>query len=233
MNPYQLSTRNMKKEKIIAALLALMIGLTANTQTMDEMWESRSSGEEHPNVQWFKDAKFGMFIHWGLYSHLGGEWNGKRYYGSGEWIMNQARIPVKEYEAAAKGFNPVNFDAEEWAQLAKDAGMKYMVITAKHHEGFAMYKSSVSDFNIVDATPYHKDPMKALSEAVRKRGIQFGFYYSQFQDWYEPNGGKNTWDFNESEKDYQKYYNEKAIPQLKEIMTNYGPLGIVWFDTPG
>ncbi|WP_262245166.1 alpha-L-fucosidase [Parapedobacter soli] len=223
----------MKKENMITALLALMICLTANTQTMDEMWDSRSSGEEHPNVQWFKDAKFGMFIHWGLYSHLGGEWNGKRYYGSGEWIMNQARIPVKEYEAAAKGFNPVNFDAEEWAQLAEDAGMKYVVITAKHHEGFAMYKSAVSNFNIVDATPYQKDPMKALSEAVRKRGIQFGFYYSQFQDWYEPNGGKNTWDFNESEKDYQKYYNEKAIPQLKEIMTNYGPLGIVWFDTPG
>src|SRR5690606_19849373 len=144
MNPYQLSTRNMKKEKIIAALLALMIGLTANTQTMDEMWESRSSGEEHPNVQWFKDAKFGMFIHWGLYSHLGGEWNGKRYYGSGEWIMNQARIPVKEYEATAATFNPSRFNADEWSQHTIDSGLKYVVIKTKHYNGYAMYSSNFS-----------------------------------------------------------------------------------------
>ena len=202
-------------------------------QTMDEMWDNRSTEQENNNVQWFKDAKFGLFIHWGLYSHLAGEWNGKRYYGSGEWIMNQAKIPVKLYEEAARSFNPVNFNAEEWAQLAKDAGIKYVVITAKHHEGFAMYDSKVSTFDIVDATPYKKDPMKALAKAVGKQGIPFGFYYSQFQDWHDPNGGKNTWDFDETKKDYQKYYQEKAIPQLKELMTNYGPLGIVWFDTPG
>lgn len=202
-------------------------------QTMDEMWDSRSSGQEHPNIQWFKDAKFGMFIHWGLYAKLAGEWKDKRYYGSGEWIMNQAKIPVAAYKEVAKTFNPVKFNGEEWAQLAQDAGIKYMVITAKHHEGFAMYDSKVTDFDIVDATPYKKDPMKALAAANAKRGIQFGFYYSQFQDWYEPNGGKNSWDFDESKKDYQKYYKEKAIPQLKELLTNYGPLGIVWFDTPG
>lgn len=219
--------------KLILALVLVVAGGAVRAQTMDEMWESRSTGKEHPNIQWFKDAKFGMFIHWGLYSKLAGEWKGKRYYGSGEWIMNQAKIPVSEYRKVASEFNPVNFNADEWAQLAKDAGIKYMVITAKHHEGFAMYKSKVSDFNIVDATPYKKDPMKALAEANAKRGIHFGFYYSQFQDWYEPNGGKNTWDFDESRKDYQKYYREKAIPQLKELLTDYGPLGIVWFDTPG
>lgn len=217
-------------------LLALFLSgsvLQANSQTMDEMWDSRSSDQEHPNIGWFKDAKFGMFIHWGLYSKLAGEWKGKRYYGSGEWIMNQARIPIAEYSKEAATFNPTNFDAEKWAQLAEDAGIKYMVITAKHHEGFSMYDSKVTDFDIVDATPYKKDPMKALAESTRRRGIQLGFYYSQFQDWYEPNGGKNTWDFDESKKDYQQYYNNKAIPQLKELMTNYGPLGIVWFDTPG
>lgn len=218
---------------ILAFLLMVTFMATASAQTMDEMWDSRSSGKEHPNIQWFKDAKFGMFIHWGLYSKLAGEWKGKRYYGSGEWIMSQARIPVAEYKKVAQTFNPVKFNADEWAQLAQDAGIKYMVITAKHHEGFAMYDSKVSDFDIVDATPYKKDPMKALAAATAKRGIQFGFYYSQFQDWYEPNGGKNSWDFDEQKKDYQKYYKEKAIPQLKELLTNYGPLGIVWFDTPG
>lgn len=213
--------------------LSLLFLDSLKAQTMDEMWDNRSSGKEHPNIQWFKDAKFGLFIHWGLYAKLAGEWKGKRYYGSGEWIMNQARIPVSEYKAAAQTFNPVKFNADEWAQLASDAGIKYMVITAKHHEGFAMYNSKASDFNIVAATPYKKDPMKALAAATTKRGIQFGFYYSQFQDWYEPNGGRNTWDFDESKKDYQKYYKEKAVPQLKELMSNYGPLGIVWFDTPG
>lgn len=211
----------------------LVACFTSAAQGMEEMWDSTASKNEHPNIQWFKEAKFGLFIHWGLYSRLAGTWNGKNYYGSGEWIMNQAKIPVKEYRKVAAGFNPVQFNADEWAQLAADAGVKYMVITAKHHEGFSMFDSKVTDFDIVDATPYKKDPMKALSEATRKRGIRFGFYYSQFQDWYEPNGGRNTWDYDESKKDYQLYYRQKAIPQLKELLSNYGPLGIVWFDTPG
>lgn len=224
----------MKKAILASAFsAALLSGSSLSAQTMDEMWDNRSSGKEHPNIKWFKEAKFGMFIHWGLYSKLGGEWKGKKYYGSGEWIMNQAKIPVKEYEQVAAAFNPVGFNAEEWAQLAADAGMKYMVITAKHHEGFSMYDSKVTTFDMTDATPYRKDPMKPLSEAARKRGIQFGFYYSQFQDWYEPNGGKNGWDFDESKKNYQLYYQQKAIPQIKELLTQYGPLGILWFDTPG
>jgi alpha-L-fucosidase len=217
-----------------AAVLLAVSNSPAFAQEQDPgMWDKASLQKDNPNLKWFKEAKFGMFIHWGLYSKLAGEYKGKRYYGSGEWIMNQGKIPAADYAKEAKTFNPVNFNAEEWARIAKDAGIKYMVITAKHHEGFAMYDSKVSDFNIVKATSYGKDPMKALAEANRKQNIPFGFYYSQFIDWHEPNGGKNGWDFDESKKDYQKYYREKAIPQLKELLTGYGPLGIVWFDMPG
>ncbi|UAY54181.1 alpha-L-fucosidase [Arachidicoccus terrestris] len=210
-----------------------LITMCGFTQGMEDMWDSSTTGKTHPNIHWFNEAKFGLFIHWGLYSKLAGTWNGKHYYGSGEWIMNQAKIPVKDYRKIAASFNPVKFNADQWAQLAQDAGVRYLVITAKHHEGFSMFDSKVTDYDIVDATPYKKDPMKALAVATRKRGIQFGFYYSQFQDWYEPNGGRNTWDYDESKKDYQLYYQRKSIPQLKELLSNYGPLGIVWFDTPG
>ncbi len=224
----------MYKRKIMGCIAsAVLSGSLLAQTTMDEMWDKSASGKHHPNSQWFRDAKFGMFIHWGLYSNLAGEWKGKRYYGSGEWIMSQGKIPAAEYAAAAAEFNPVDFNADEWAQLARDAGVKYMVITAKHHEGFAMYDSKVSDFTIVKASPYKKDPMKALAEATRRRGIQFGFYYSQFLDWHELNGGGNKWDFDETKKDYLKYYREKSIPQLKELLTQYGPLGVVWFDMPG
>jgi len=218
-------------KKIILFLTCLFTVCSSFAQ--EELWDKTASGKEHPNIQWFKDAKFGLFIHWGLYSKLGGVWKGKRYYGSGEWIMNQAKIPAADYEKEASNFNPVDFNAEALATLAQDAGIKYVVITAKHHEGFAMYNSKVSDFNIVKATPYKKDPMRLLADATRKRGMKFGFYYSQFADWHEPNGGRNNWDFDETKKDYQKYYTTKAIPQIKELMTNYGSLGLVWFDTPG
>ncbi|MBO9638638.1 MAG: alpha-L-fucosidase [Siphonobacter aquaeclarae] len=186
-----------------------------------------------PDTRWFSDAKFGMFIHWGLYSQAGSNWQGKPYYGISEWMMQRGRIPVAEYEKLAATFNPTAFNAKEWAQVAKDAGMKYMVVTAKHHEGFAMYDSHVSPYNIVRATPYGKDPMKELSKATRDAGIAFGFYYSQFLDWHEPNGGGNQWDFDESKKDYLSYYRAKSIPQIRELLNQYGPLGLVWFDMPG
>lgn len=217
----------------LVVVLVFFSVIFTNAQTMDKMWDNTSSGKSNPNVQWFRDAKFGLFIHWGLYSKLAGEWDAKRYYGSGEWIMHQAKIPAPEYAKVAQKFNPIKFDAEKWSQLAKDAGIKYMVITAKHHEGFSMFDSKVTDFDIVDASPYKKDPMKALALANTKRGIPFGFYYSQFQDWHETNGGGNSWDFDESKKDYKQYYKDKAVPQLKELLTNYGPLGLIWFDTPG
>jgi len=133
-----------------------------------------ASGE--PDTQWFREAKFGIFIHWGLYSELGNEWRGKDYFGSGEWIMNRAKIPAADYAQVASRFDPTNFDAETWARLVKESGARYLVITAKHHEGFAMFDSRVSPFNIVDATPYHQDPMKALADACRGEGLKFGFY---------------------------------------------------------
>ncbi len=222
------------KTSLIVCLFILSNGHNLNAQEIAK--KSPPTGKskiESKKIEWFRDAKFGLFIHWGLYSKLGGEWDGKRYYGSGEWIMNQAKISAGEYARIANDFNPVDFNAERWALLAKEAGVKYMVITAKHHEGFSMFDSKVSKFNIVDASPYKKDPMKELSAACRRVGIKFGFYYSQFLDWHEPNGGGNDWDFDENNKDYQKYYQQKSIPQLKELLTNYGPLGIIWFDMAG
>ena len=184
-------------------------------------------------MEWFREAKFGLFIHWGIYSVPAGEWKGKPVSGIGEWIMNRAKIPVKEYEQLAAQFNPVKFNAEEWVKMAKDAGMKYIVITSKHHDGFAMYGSKVSKYNIVDATPFKRDPLKELAKACARHGIRFGFYYSQAQDWHEQNGAGNTWDFGpDDKKDFDQYLRDKAEPQVKELLTGYGPVCLIWFDTP-
>ena len=187
-------------------------------------------------MAWFRQAKFGLFIHWGLYCIPAGEWQGKPVPGIGEWIMNRAQIPVKEYGQLAKQFDPVQFNAEAWVQMAQDAGMKYIVITAKHHDGFAMYHSLVSPYNIYDATPFHRDPIRELAQACARHGIKFGFYYSQSQDWHEPGGMGNTWDFGpDSAKDqsgaYDHYLRTKAEPQVAELLQNYGPVCLIWFDT--
>jgi len=184
-------------------------------------------------LAWFREAKYGLFIHWGLYAIPAGEWKGKAVPGIGEWIMNRAKIPVREYEALAAQWNPVKFDAEAWVRLAEDAGMKYVVITSKHHDGFALFDSKVSRYDVVDATPFRRDVLKELAEACRKRGIRLGFYYSQAQDWHDPNGAGNTWDFGPDErKDFDRYLREKAEPQVRELLTGYGPVALVWFDTP-
>ncbi len=184
-------------------------------------------------MKWFHEAKFGLFIHWGLYSVPAGEWQGRITPRLGEWIMHDLTIPVTEYEQFAKQFNPVKFDAEAWVKLAEDSGMKYLVITSKHHDGFAMYHSAVSKYNIYDATPFHRDPLKELAAACARHNIRFGFYYSQAQDWHEPNGNGNTWDFGpEDKKDFDQYLQTKAEPQVKELMSNYGPICLIWFDTP-
>ena len=148
--------------------------------------------------------------------------------------MNRAQIPVKEYEQLATQFNPVKFNADEWVQLAKDAGMKYIVITAKHHDGFALYDSKVSTFDIVDATPFKRDVLKELAAAARSTACALGFYYSQAQDWHEPNGAGNTWDFlaDETKKDFDQYLRDKAEPQVRELLSDYGPVALIWFDTP-
>jgi alpha-L-fucosidase len=184
-------------------------------------------------LAWFHEAKYGLFIHWGLYAIPAGEWKGRRIPGIGEWIMFRTPIPVPEYEQLARQWNPVKFDAEAWVQLAKDAGMKYIVITSKHHDGFALYDSKVSTWDVVDATPFKRDILKELAAACAKHGMRLGFYYSQAQDWHEKNGAGNTWDFGPDEKkDYDEYLRGKAEPQVRELLTGYGPVALVWFDTP-
>lgn len=190
---------------------------------------------------WFTDGKFGLFLHWGLYSQTAGDWDGHPTKG-GEHFMLYERIPVKTYATIANQFNPTGFDADRWAQMAHDAGMKYLVITAKHHDGFAMYNSAVSDYNIVKRTPWAKDPMKELAAACKKYGLKLCFYYSLGRDWENPDvptnwpvkaGRSNTWDYpDEDAKDFNKYVENKVKPQLRELLTQYGPIGIIWFDTP-
>jgi alpha-L-fucosidase len=184
-------------------------------------------------LAWFREAKYGLFIHWGLYAIPAGEWKGKAVPGIGEWIMNRAKIPVLEYEALAKQWNPVKFDAEAWVRLAQDAGMKYIVITSKHHDGFALFGSKASPYNVVDATPFKRDVLKELAGACAKAGMPLGFYYSQAQDWHDPNGAGNDWDFGpDDKKDFDRYLRGKAEPQVRELLTGYGPVALVWFDTP-
>src|SRR4051812_16543959 len=192
-----------------------------------------SAPSEQPDrMSWWRDARFGMFIHWGLYAIPAGEWKGQQIPGIGEWIMNRAKIPVTEYEQLTKQFNPTQFNAEQWVGVAKAAGQRYMVITAKHHDGFAMFHSKVSKYNVYDATPFHRDVVGELAAACKRNGMPLGFYYSQTQDWHEPNGDGNTWDFDPGKTDFDKHFHEKAIPQVRELLTNYGPVALIWFDTP-
>lgn len=209
-------------------------------EEMNEMWGETKvkhlSTENAKRGQLFDQGNYAMFIHWGLYSSLANKVDGKTYYGIGEWIMNprMANIPPAKYKELAKDFNPVKFDAKAIAQLAKDAGMKYVIITSKHHDGFAMYDSKSSDFNIVDATPFSRDPMKDLSAACKEIGIGFGFYYSHNQDWTFPGGGNGpTVDADGNAADFDDYFKNKCLPQVEEITTEYGDIELVWFDTPG
>src|SRR5687767_3095086 len=219
---------------VLTVVVVLVPGVTTvRSQSQPPPPTAAEEAAKRERLKWFHDAKYGLFIHWGLYAIPAGEWKGQRIPGLGEWIMNRAKIPVKEYEQLAPQFNPVKFDAEEIVRLAKNAGMKYIVITSKHHDGFAMYHSKASKFNIVDATPFKRDPLKELAEAAQKAGIKLGFYYSQTQDWHEPDAVGNTWDFpDEDKKNFAKYLEEKVKPQVTEILTNYGPIGLIWFDTP-
>ncbi len=215
--------KHLRSTRLIAALLA--VAGASQMAAADEQREKR--------LKWWREARFGMFIHWGLYAVPAGEWKGQPIAGIGEWIMNRAKIPVAEYELLARQFDPVKFDAEEWVRIAKEAGMKYIVITSKHHDGFAMYHSQASKFNIVDATPFKRDPMKELAAACQKAGLRLCFYYSHAQDWHERNGAGNNWDFPPDEqKNFAQYFEEKAMPQVRELLTNYGPIGLIWFDTP-
>jgi alpha-L-fucosidase len=204
--------------------------------------DTETATQRDVRMQWWREARFGMFIHWGIYSIPAGTWNGKQIPGGGEWIMNNASIPVAQYKALASQFNPTGFNAHDIVALAKSSGMKYIVITAKHHDGFAMFDSKADPFNIVDATPYHRDPLRELAIECKKQGIKLGFYYSQDQDWTAPGGAAlktgdhqpPTFHWDEAQNgNFGTYLDTKAIPQLKELLSNYGDFpAVVWFDTP-
>jgi len=194
--------------------------------------------EQHDaRIRWWRDARFGMFIHWGLYSIPAGVWKDKVHAaGYSEWIMFGEKIPVKEYEGLAGKFNPVKFDAKAWTAIAKKAGMKYVVLTTKHHEGFSMFKSSLTPYNIVDATPFKRDVTRELADACREANIRFGCYYSIDRDWYRPQGPgnnykqNNVWDYPDSKpEDFDRYFEKFAKPQVEELLVNYRP-DLLWFD---
>lgn len=239
----------MKKVVSAIVLLGLLQGALAQTSVQSTNRDKR--------MEWWREARFGMFIHWGVYSVPAGYYNGQSIKGIGEWIMNRGKIPVAEYQQFASSFNPVNYDADAWVKLAKDAGMKYIVITAKHHDGFALFKSNASKWNMVDATPYGKDLLTPLAEACRKYGMKLGFYYSQAQDWCNPGGAASKkaasdgwanpdsstidaytasheghWDPAQTSKTMSQYIDEVAVPQVKELLTNYGDVAVLWWDTP-
>jgi alpha-L-fucosidase len=207
---------------------------------------ARAAEPDADRMKWFNEARFGMFIHWGIYAVPAGEWDGQTNYA--EWIQLQAKLPCATYDKFAGQFNPTKFDAKAFAKTAKDAGMKYVVITAKHHDGFSMYDSKLTDFDIVDAAPYKRDPMKDLADAVRAEGMTFCFYYS-VPDWHHPDfpakysqratispeGEITAPGFHGQPKDDadpQKYV-QFVKGQVRELLTNYGPIGILWFDGGG
>ena len=202
----------MKKALIWAALL-----LSMTVQAQDRM-------------DWFRDAKFGMFIHWGIYTELAGIYGDKT--DGGEWMMHSKQIPISEYSALAGQFNPVRFDADDWMSLAAEAGQRYLVVTAKHHDGFAMYGSKVSSYNIVDATPYGRDVLQELHDACLRHGIHFGFYYSHMLDWYHPGANGCAWD-PAHKGSRQDYLDKVAVPQVRELLDRFPDAEIVWFDQGG
>jgi alpha-L-fucosidase len=226
-------------------------------QAIDEAvngWWTESMKNREERIAWWQEAKFGMFVHWGVYSLPGGEWKGNKVSGYAEHLMRKEKISRAEYLELAHRFNPVNFNADEWIRLAKNAGMRYFIITAKHHDGFAMYDSKVSEFDVIAQTPFKRDPMTELAAACKKYGVKFGFYYSHAFDWEHPDAPGNDWEYQNpggdknllggpnGEKNWfdfhpgdlpkaVRYVDEKAIPQIRELLQKYHP-DILWFDTP-
>lgn len=214
------------KQGLLSLLLcaAVVAGvLSAKPHTTQAQAAYQPAKENLESRRWFQDAKFGLFVHWGTYSVLG----------DGEWVMNNKKIPISEYEKLPARFNPTEFDAAEWVSLVKAAGMKYITITSKHHDGFAMYDSKLSDWDIVDRTPYKKDVLKMLADECQKQGIKLFFYYSQL-DWhhpdYFPRGRTGAGYTGRPESGEWNKYIDYMDGQLKELLTNYGPIGGIWFD---
>lgn len=235
-------TRLWGKASVAALALAAAVSAPAAVDPGDAHAEESLIKLDPPErvaqrLEWWSEARFGLFIHWGLYAQDGCHWKGQD--GISEHMMQHLKIPLAEYAKIANDFNPAKFDAGEWVRIAKDAGMKYVIITAKHHDGFAMFDSPSSDYNIVARTPFKRDPVKELAEACRRQGLKFGVYYSLGRDWQDPdvptrNGYRsNTWDYpDEAKKDFRKYFERKVKPQVQELLTQYGPIAVLWFDTP-
>jgi alpha-L-fucosidase len=198
--------------------------VSAAADYMDE-----TAAQHDTRMHWWRQARFGMFIHWGLYSEAAGEWDGKTTSGAGEWIMNDMKIPLTQYATLVPRFNPVKFDAGQWVRIAKDAGMKYIVITSKHHEGFGMYRSALTDWCIA-STPFPRDPLKELAEACRAQGLTLCFYHS-IMDWHNPEyAPRKSWnDIDKQPPDFDRY-DAFLKGQLKELLTGYGRIGVLWFD---
>ncbi|HOX59605.1 MAG TPA: alpha-L-fucosidase [Candidatus Paceibacterota bacterium] len=210
----------------LTAALALTFLLPATAAQNHQAAGVETLEQRNTRMTWFREAKFGLFIHWGVYSVPGGEWGRKTNYG--EWILEQARIPVSRYEQFAKEFNPVKFDAKAWVKTATDAGMKYIVITSKHHDGFGMWPSALTDW-CIKSTPFQRDPLRELAHECQKAGIRFCVYYS-IMDWHHPNWGlRRAWNDTATGTPDMDRYTDYLKGQLKELVTNYRP-SILWFD---
>ncbi len=234
----------MRKLTFLFILLVLIPGIT------------RAQKTDAGRLDWWHEAKFGMFVHWGVYSLYGGVYQGHRQArGDAAWILNRCKIPVAEYREKAKEFNPQAYDPDAWAKMARDAGMKYLIVGAKHHDGFALFDSKATDWDVVDATPYGKDLLKPLAEACKKYGIRLGFYYSQAVDWTHPGGSAarrlmregwpnpdstridqytkehdGHWDPIQMTATFDEYVDRIAVPQVRELLTNYGEVSVLWWD---
>jgi len=223
-----------KKSALFVSIGTFLMLIMACSTTSKNENASGESMDETERMAWWREAKFGLFIHWGVYAVPAGKYGENTNHG--EWIMHQARIPSAEYKEYASRFNPTKYDPAAWVTVAKEAGMRYIVITSKHHDGFALYPSDVTDWDVADATPYGKDLLGPLVEEAKQSGLKMGFYYSQAQDWNHPGGAKarfkegDGWD--EAHKgDFDEYLKNIALPQAKEILSRY-PLDIMWWDTP-
>lgn len=190
--------------------------------------QPETKDQRDQRMAWWRDARFGMFIHWGLYAVPAGQWEDEANHA--EWILTTAQIPVREYEKFAKQFNPVKFNAGEWVRTAKNAGMKYIVITSKHHDGFCLFDSKLTEYDVVDATPFGRDILKELAGECQKQGIKLCWYYS-IMDWHHPDYlPRREWENRSSEgADFNRYI-EYMKGQLKELVNNYGRIGVLWFD---
>lgn len=214
----------------LLAAVVLGLAVVGSPAKAEDLWKE-TAAERDARMEWWRDARFGMFIHWGLYAIPAGEWEGKPIGGIGEWIMDRANIPVEDYEPLAKKFNPTKFDAAEWVRIAKDAGMKYIVITSKHHDGFCLYDTDATDWDVVDASPYKKDLLTQLAKECRKQGLKFCTYYS-IMDWHHPaqyRGSEKRYNPTKMHEDRKTEYMDFMKKQLKELLDTCDT-EVLWFD---